>query len=660
MRMSSILRSHLVASLLILAGLARAEDVANLVSNPSFENTAPSNLPEGWRGDRAAYSTDMIIARSGKTSLKFVNNDPKRYVLCAQKLSLQPGWKTRISAWVKTKDLVGPDSGATICLEWTDSSGKWLGGAYPDGVKGTRDWTRVETVARIPENAGSVTLSCYARRGMTGEAWFDDVEVVRVIDPPLSSTLLWPNYRGQIPAGSSGKITTRVRLSLLGLPYKPDQLQIEATIRSADNAKPLAQEAVRPRPSPQPTDIAFPVAGLSPGTYQLTLRLLDPAGKEMQADRHELIQLAPGAAPRSTFDEHRRLLIDGKPFFPLGMYWHAINEKDLKLYADSKFNCIMPYGSPTQAQLDLAQQHKLKVIYSVKDWYFGIKSCPPFIKSVEDEERVVRQRIRQFRDHPAVIAWYLNDELGEEYMPRLEAHQRWAAQEDPNHPTWIVLYQVDQVRAYLKTFDVIGTDPYPIGRKPASLAAQWTARTFDQAERSRPMWQVPQVFNWGNYGKNDVDKTNGRTPTPAEMRSMSWQCICEGATGLVFYSWFDLKRNADVPFEKQWDALKTIAAEIDRFAPMVLSIEPPPSVSLEGERPAWLHWIVRGNSGKAYIVAANDGDGDGTITFKLPPRSRGVRELTEGRDILIREAGFADELPKLAVRIYEITLATEP
>ncbi|MFI5381629.1 MAG: hypothetical protein ACHRHE_20215 [Tepidisphaerales bacterium] len=656
MRMSSILQSHLVASLVILAGLVRADDVANLVSNPSFENATPNNLPEGWRGDRAVYSTDTTIARNGKVSLKFAGNDPKRYVLCTQKLSLQPGWKVRISAWVRTKDLIGPESGATICLEWTDRSGKWLGGVYPGGVQGTRDWTRVEAVTRIPENAGTFNLCCYARRGMTGEAWFDDVEVVRVIDPPMTSTVLWPNYRGQIPADSSGKVMTRVRLNLVDQPFKPDQLQIEATIRRAGTAKPVAQETVRPRLSPQPTDMALPMSGLSPGTYQLTLRLLDPAGKELQADRHELIQLAHDAALTSTIDKHHRLLIDGKPFFPLGMYWHAINEKDLKLYADSKFNCIMPYGSPTQEQLDLALQHKMKVIYSVKDWYFGIKSCPTFIKSAEDEEPAVRQRVRQFRDHPAVIAWYLNDELGEEYMPRLEAHQRWVAQEDPNHPTWIVLYQVDQVRAYLKTFDVIGTDPYPIGRKPASLAAQWTARTFDQTERSRPMWQVPQVFNWGNYGKNDADAANGRTPTPAEMRSMSWQCICEGATGLVFYSWYDLKRNADVPFEKQWNALKTIAAEIDRFAPIVLSIEPTPSVSLEGERPAWLHWIVRGSSGKVYIIAANDGDGEGTVSFKLPPGSRSIREMTGGRDIFIREAGFADELPKLAVRLYEIAL----
>lgn len=656
MRIFAIVQSTLVASVVCLAGLARAEEAASLISNPSFENTTPNNVPAGWRGDATVYSTDTTIVRTGKASLKFTGSDPGRYVLCAQKLSLQPGWKVRISAWVRTKDLKGSESGATICLEWTDKNGKWLGGAYPAGIKGTHEWTRIETVTRIPENAGTCNLSCYARRGMTGKAWFDDVEVVRVIDPPMNSTVLWPNYRGRIPAGAAGKVAARVRLNLSDHPFKPEQLQIEATLRRADSAKPAAQAAIRPEPTPQPTDIVLPVSGLSPGTYEFTLRLLDPSGKQMQIDRHELTQLANDAKFTHAIDEYRRMLIDGKPFFPLGMYWSAITEPDLKLYADSKFNCIMPYGSPTKAQLDLAQQHGIKVIYSVKDWYFGIKSCPKFIRSVEDEEPIVRERIRQFRDHPAVMAWYLNDELGEEYMPRLEAHQRWVTQEDPQHPTWIVLYQVDQVRAYLKSFDVIGTDPYPIGRKPASIAAQWTTKTFDQAERSRPMWQVPQVFNWGNYGKNDADKARGRTPTPAEMRSMSWQCICEGATGLVFYSWFDIKRNADVPFEKQWNSLRTIAAEIDRFAPILLSVDPIPTVSLAGERPTWLHWISRARGGKVYLFASNDGDGEGPVSFKLPPKSLSVREMTEGRDISIGAAGFADELPKLAVRVYEIVL----
>ena len=287
--------------------------------------------------------------------------------------------------------------------------------------------------------------------------------------------------------------------------------------------------------------------------------------------RHPLVRLADDRQPKCCIDEDRRLLVEGKPFFPIGMYWSSINEQDMAVYADSKFNCLMPYGSPTKPQMDLAQKHGLKVIYSVKDWYAGLESCPKFIQTEADEERHVRARVREFRDHPALLAWYLNDELPQQYLPRLEAHQQWVTEEDFDHPTWVVLYQFREVAAYLNTFDVIGTDPYPIGRGPASMAAEWTAETFRQVAGARPLWQVPQLHNWANYDQTEAEKRKGHTPSVDEVRSMAWQCICEGATGLVFYSWFDVKRNPDVPFEKQWTGLKQIAAEIDQMAPMLLS-----------------------------------------------------------------------------------------
>jgi len=249
----------------------------------------------------------------------------------------------------------------------------------------------------------------------------------------------------------------------------------------------------------------------------------------------------------------------------------------------------------------------------------------------------------------------LNDELPQDFLPQLTAHQRWVEEEDLNHPTWVVLYQVNQVAAYLDTFDVIGTDPYPIGRKPASMAAEWTAETFRQVERARPMWQVPQLHNWGNYAKSDGERSKGRTPTYDEIRSMAWQCIAEGATGLVFYSWFDVKRNPDVSFEEQWSGLKRLAAEIDRMTPMLLSIEPVPEVRVnEGRTPAWLHWFVRRHLDKIYVIVVNDGDGEGNATFHFSVAIDSVHEVTQERAIEPNARSFDDHLDRLSVRIYEI------
>lgn len=637
------------------AAAQSADGGENLVRNASFEQAGMNTpVPAEWRGAPQAYSLDGSVARSGKASLKYDNADAKRYVLCTQKVALEPGWKCRFGVWIKTEDIKGDESGATICLEWQDKDGKWLGGAYPTGIRGTKDWTRVEGVTRLPENAATCNVACYVRQGMTGKAWFDDVEVVRVKDPPMRSVLLVPSYRGRVTPDGPKEARVRVRWNLADYDLAPRDLRVCA--RMTGMAKAFLREATSQAQDngAEYLDITLPLAGLAPGSYGLAIRLEGPEGKELQTDHHAIECLSEGKDFTCRIDENRRLLVEGKPYFPIGMYFSRIDARDMEVYAQSKFNCLMPYGSPTREQMDLAQKHGLKVIYSIKDWYAGSSWCPPAIKTAADEEPMVRARVREFREHPALLAWYLNDELSQQFMPQLEAHQRWVAEEDPNHPTWVVLYQYREVAAYLKTFDVIGTDPYPIGRNPASMAAEWTAETFRQVEQARPMWQVPQLHNWANYAKTDAEKARGRTPSFDEIRSMAWQCIAEGATGLVFYSWYDVKRNPDVSFDAQWDGLKRLAAEIDRMTPILLSVEPAPEIGVEGERPAWLHWLARRHNGKLYLAAVNDGDGEGTVVFRLPSAPRSVRLVDEDRSVANDVELLRVELPRLAVKCFEI------
>lgn len=630
----------------------------NLVANPSFELAGTDAArPRDWQGNPQVYAIDASVAKTGQRSLKYSNADPQRYVLCTQRVPLQAGWKCRVRAWVKTEALVGDESGATICLEWQDERGKWLGGVYPSGIKGTRDWQRIEAITRLPPEAATCNLACYVRQGMTGTAWFDDLELVRLTEPPMQSLVRSPVYRGQLTADGPEEIRVRARLNLADFDLSSAQVQLQAQLRRVPGTEVLDECLAQPDPqSPDALDAVLPAGDLLPGRYEVTLRLTGPAGEELQVARHSLVRLPEERQPKCWIDNHRRLWVDGQPFLPLGMYWSSIDEQDLQIYADSKFNCLMPYGSPSRSQMDLAERYGLKVIYSVKDWYAGLASCPRFIRNEADEEQHVRARVREFRDHPALLAWYLNDELPQSYLPRLEAHQQWVAEEDFDHPTWVVLYQFREVAAYRNTFDVIGTDPYPIGRAPASQAAAWTAETFRQVEQARPMWQVPQLHNWANYAKSEPERQRGRTPTVDEVRSMAWQCLCEGATGLVFYSWYDVKRNPDVSFEDQWAGLKDVAAEIDRMAPILLSVAPAPPVRIIGPQPPWLHWLVRMHAGKLYVVAVNNGDGSGRVRFRLPQPPRQVQLVGERRALPVSGSEFDDDFPPLAVRVFEIEL----
>jgi hypothetical protein len=615
------------------------------------------------------------MRRSGTAAMRYENDDPDRYSLCSQTLDWQPGAKYRFSVWVKTEEVVGDDSGATICVEWCGADGKWLGGHYPSGVRGTSDWRRVEGVVRIPEEAAKVTLKCYVRKGMTGTAWFDDVCAERLVDPPLRTNLLAPLYRGRIAADGPGTIRLRARLNLADYALAPSELRLAIRLIDAKGEEQQRTEAKWPSDGAAPyVDATLPARDLPEGRYELVATLHGPDGKPLDEHRHPIHRVPDDFNPTCYIDAHRRLIVEGEPFFPLGMYFGGVKEDDLATFADSRFNCLMAYGSPNAEQMDLIDRHGLKVIYSIKDFYAGSRWSPSFIKSEADEAPHVRRRVRQYRDHPALLAWYLNDELPLSFLPRLEAHQRWVAEEDPNHPTWVVLYQYKQVAQYLRTFDVIGTDPYPIGRQPPSMAARWTAEVFRQVDGARPMWQVPQVFNWANYRPEHRNADDYRSPTAAEMRSMAWQCICEGATGLVFYSFYDLKRNPDVSFDEQWSHLKRIVAEIDAAAPALLSTEPVPSIEVRevdesasaasGQPPGtavssseWLRWTARMHRGKLLLVAVSDGDGGGRVAFKLPWKPATIRRIDRNDDrpaCEVTERGFVAALAPLAVQLYEI------
>ncbi len=622
----------------------------NLAENPTFEQTAPNaSTPQAWNADKGVYQCEAQAGRNGSTALKFVNTDPKRYRLCVQPAPCLPGKKYRFAVWVKTQDLQGDESGATICLQWQGPDGKWLGGSFPSGVKGTQDWTHIKGLARVPKEATSVSLSCYVRKGMTGTAWFDDVELVQVADPPLATMLLTPGYRGRITAAGPKEIRLQARLNLDDLGLQPQQVRVHAVLCDATGGQRLQQELI---PQTNACELTFPAVGLTPGRYRLQVRLQDATGKLLQETTHDLSREADDFQARSYIDEHRRLIVDGQPFFPLGLYFGGVSEKDLTVYAQSKFNCLMPYGSPKPEQMDLIQRLGLKVIYSVKDLYFGMKYTPKSITSVADEEPLIRQRVRQFRDHPALLAWYLNDELPQSFMPRLDAHQQWVAEEDPHHPTWVVLYQYNQVFDYRNSYDVIGTDPYPIGRKPASEAAHWTATVQRELYGSRAVWQVPQLHNWANYRKEGPTE-KFRSPSIAEIRSMSWQCLAEGATGLIYYCWRDLQRNPDAPFASQWEGLKGVADEIDRAAPILLSIEPVPARIEVVDPPAWLHWIVRTRADRTYLFLVNDGDGSGEVEVRLPPELKQAKDFFADKRVTTDSDLLRLPLPALEVRAFE-------
>ncbi|MFW5866384.1 MAG: hypothetical protein ACOCX2_01120 [Armatimonadota bacterium] len=589
----------------------------NLASNPGFEELNDDGWPEGWTDTPSVYAVDEQVARSGERSLRWDNDDPDRYVLCAGKIDLERGYRYQFETWVRTEDLGGSGTGATICMEWSDADGEFIGGSYPAGLKGdTPEWTRVSGITSpIPEEAASIRLVVYVRRGGVGTAWFDDCSVRRY-RPPLADAITTGLYRG---ITSGGRVRTHVGISPRDWDLRPDQVQ--ATLRVRDAAGEVVR-TVRPAERTQ-TSLIFDFSSrdLAPGGYDLIADIGAADGSVEETLSTRMLRTDGPPERRCWIDEHQRLIVDGEPFFPLGTYWggvsshpHSLVDDHLDIYADSAFNCIMPYDSTNidEAQLDACAERGISVIFSVKDFYAGRRG----LKTEEDARALIEEYVERFSDHPAIIAWYINDEMPVTMYEQLRAHHLWMEELDPDRPTWTVLYQVDEVGEYLGTFDVIGTDPYPIPAGPPSRALSYTRRTVTGTLGLKPVWMVPQIFNWASYRDNRDDY---RPPTLEEMRSMAWQCIAGGANGLVFYSWMDLWRVEQKgleTFDSRWPDVKQMAAEIHEFEDMLLSVEP--AMTPRTEQLPTVGWRVYGMDGRTYLVVVNADREPVTTTFEFP------------------------------------------
>lgn len=587
-----------------VASLAFGEE--NIIKNPGFELTEGGKTV-GWDEHAPAYKYEDGAGRNGTRGLSFNNADPKFYSFPHQSVEVTPGVYYKLDGWVKTQDLKGEDSGASFCVEWQDAKGKWLGGIYPDGVKGTSaDWEEIIGTFKMPTNAMHVTFCPYVRKGMTGKAWFDDLSFARWY-PAVAQNVTSSCYRN---TSAGGPVTFFAALLL----EEAKDPTAKVTGLFTLSGKGWSKEYPPAEMKPDCAKVTIDASAVPVGEYSMAFKLTRADGKvcdEITVPFHRVAKLPER---RVYIDEHLRVIAEGKPFFPLGMYWGSVDADKLETYTQGPFNCLMAYASPDKNGLDLCQKKGIRVIYSVKDLYSGTRWAPKGIKTVDDEVAEITRRVNAYRGHPAVLAWYLNDELSLSMIDRLTMHQQLLERLDADHPTWVTLYQYNEVRGYLPSFDVIGTDPYPIPSKPAGTALEWTRTVREQTYGARANWQVPQAFDWGNYRK-DEDQSKTRKPTLQELRSMTWQCIAGGANGIIYYSFFDLYKQPEKnPFDKQWADVLAAAREVKKLEPVLLSVEPAPEAT---GAPAEIAVRVWSLGGDIYVLAVNSSDKPVKATLKI-------------------------------------------
>ena len=569
MKMKALAVFNVVAGVVIGVSLqvVASDSEGNLLKNPGFEQGFVE-----WRKAGSEWHVEEGAGYDGGKALVWECAQPVKRSYPAQYVPLKPGCIYRFSALVKIDRLKG--GALELGVEWFDVNGKWVAGSYArrvDDNGALKDgWMRFECETR-PMRSTDVrgAVLCLVKEGSTGKVRFDDM-TLDCVPAKRIAFLCTSAYRDSASEGD-----LRVFASVNA---ETNRFAATLTVKTAEGVEQTlepvscAEDAVT---------FSIPVARLARGAQKMVFRFRSREGGEV-TDSAEIAfeRTAPGASHRRvSFDSQRRMLLDGKRFFPLGLYTGAMSDADMVEYKRGPYNFAIQYGNISVSQLDKWGKAGVYVATDVRSLIYNY-SAKSGIKTAEDSKAAFRKCYEAIGAHPALVMWYLNDEAPVNLVPNTTMAHEFLHSIDPERATITCLCVPNTPRDFLPSYDVMAHDCYPIGNHVGKSMLERVTRQMRVVEESmasmRPLWFIPQVFDWRWYYSADsqklCDKPYLRMPTREEMANMTWQGIACGANGIISYAYHSIRKNTKgAEYEKAWGETCSVAFEVKSMEEVLLS-----------------------------------------------------------------------------------------
>lgn len=589
---------------------------------------------EGWTKPQPNWSLVEGAGRNGSRGFVWTGVDTNLYQIASGSVPFKPGAKLRVTAWMRNESLSSGEPG--FCVEYFGEKG-YLSGAGSHVVGGAKpkkgEWVQYEVVTGpIPQATTKCSIDLYVGKGVTGRCVYDDfaVEMIGYQDcSMLFSTA--PNDRA-----ADGRVrfvgTTYADLRT----YQPSEVEAFFTFegeKGAFRVDPASFAGGR-------AEAYVDVKRLKPGVQTVKFAVRTKSGKELDSRTMTFTRLAAPANGKIWFDEHRRMIVDGKPTYPLLVYSHFGTIRDPRFVPAMKaspFKMMMSYTKKANREdLDYFQANGLKAFVGLNTSFARALPWerPEDMNAVDEEIAHTVRVMKDVQDHPALLGWYLYDEPTAEMMPRLRERYKLVKELDADHPCLTVLCHASIADNAIATCDVIGLDSYPVpghgteATLPADLgsASRVTRTAIDLMRRDKPFWFVPQAF----------PNCDGRArfPTLHELRAMVWQAVAAGADGVLFYALNEMlanRENEGYNFEKSWKITCTVAQELRDREDFLLSVEPAPVLANVPQGVVARAWR---SNGKTMLVAVNTTHAPVKGTLTLDGRPVGID--LGGDDVLVR------------------------
>ena len=270
--------------------------------------------------------------------------------------------------------------------------------------------------------------------------------------PPLMD--VGPNaYRGIL---STKRRTDTVQFPVRFAPDKEDLTGAKLTLTvfdSCSNQVAALEQELPTNNVPNDLLVPFPLdKSLSPGGYRIDARLEKPGSRTSPRIREVASAFFEIRAPnvaQTIIDDDGTFLVNGIPFFPLGIYhtnpnvYGELEEIGFNTQQFWKWH-LGNDGFGVPVNLYKAAAHRLKCLF----------------ESNHVGREVFRDCANRLGGHPAILMWYVMDEPAEGSETEMDRRNATWHEFDRDHPTFIASCRPDLFEHHARYADVLGFDPY--------------------------------------------------------------------------------------------------------------------------------------------------------------------------------------------------------
>jgi hypothetical protein len=236
--------------------------------------------------------------------------------------------------------------------------------------------------------------------------------------------------------------------------------------------------------------------------------------------------------------------LDPEPAYFLGWYSDLARIEDLGEIGKQGCNLVIPYSGALATDLE----HVERYLDRARAENLRVMPEPPRDWIRREDWTSLRDWIDRWKDHPAVVGWYLFDEPelqrrpGREAGPdKLKRAYLSIKNADPKHPILVAFNREDAPQRYAGSMDHVMWDRYVCHRGTSEFQGQgeWT-KILDQVTdgaRAAGLGFLPIVQAYGldagrkfQFGK--------RNPTYAEARYQVYACAVRDSIGVAYWCFY--------------------------------------------------------------------------------------------------------------------------